>query len=109
MLRRNLEPSEFSLSDQIVILAGHKDQVRTIMRVLNETLHHYNQAVKDKTKWFKDSEFPYVTTIHDYQGRDAMIAWDHVISHMRIGSDIGFYKDGRRSNFARQIHTNLYA
>jgi hypothetical protein len=34
MLRRRLEPPSFSLPDNIVILAGHKDQVRTIIHVL---------------------------------------------------------------------------
>src|SRR4051794_6460352 len=34
MLRRSLKPSDFSLPDNIVILAGHKDQVRTITRIL---------------------------------------------------------------------------
>jgi hypothetical protein len=34
MLRRRLEPPSFSLPDNIVILAGHKDQVRTIICAL---------------------------------------------------------------------------
>jgi hypothetical protein len=44
MLRRRLEPPSFGLPDDIVILAGHKDQVRTIIRALVDKMrtpqHH---------------------------------------------------------------------
>jgi hypothetical protein len=44
MLRRRLEPPSFGLPDNIVILAGHKDQVRTIIRALVDKMrtpqHH---------------------------------------------------------------------
>jgi superfamily I DNA and/or RNA helicase len=94
ILRRSLEPPDFNLPDNIVTLAGHRDQVRTIIRVLADKMRTYK-------KRFKRAEFPEVTTIDDFQGRDKMIVfWDHVISHANKSSDIGFLK--RRSSHQRR-------
>jgi hypothetical protein len=41
MLRRSLEPPDFSLPDNIVILAGHIDQVRTIICALADKMRTY--------------------------------------------------------------------
>lgn len=101
MLRRSLEPSDFSLPDNIVILASHKDQVRTILRVLADKMRTHNITEKDETKRFKRAEFPDVTTIDSFQGKDKMIVfWDHVISRAEKSSDVGFLKEDRRVNVA---------
>jgi hypothetical protein len=100
-VRRDVKPSDFSLSENMVILAGHKDQVRTINRLLIKKISQYNANVEDAAQRFSRSEFPTTFTIDAFMGRDSLIVlWDHVISHANKSSDVGFLKDDRRVNVA---------
>ena len=103
MVRRAVKPSDFSLSlpENMAILSGHKDQVRTINRLLLKKISQYNANIEDETQRFTRSEFPNVSTVDAFMGRDSLIVlWDHVISHAERSSDVGFFKDDRRANVA---------